>query len=88
MRSSLVLGLLLSLVAASTVACSSSEGGSPSSIPLAGGATKLVLKTDAPSSLGALPGFLFVTDKSYGRCTQTDEGQACSFDGSAFRVKY
>ena len=33
-------------------------------------------------------GALFVTDKSYGRCTQTDEGQACAFDGSAFRVKY
>lgn len=59
-----------------------------SSIPLAGGATKLVLKTGAPSSVLALPGFLFVTDKSYGRCTQTDEGQACAFDGSAFRVKY
>jgi hypothetical protein len=59
-----------------------------SSIPLAGGATRLVLKTGAPSSVLALPGFLFVTDKSYGKCTQTDEGQACAFDGSAFRVKY
>jgi len=59
-----------------------------SSIPLAGGATKLVLKSGAPSSIVALPGFVFVTDKSYGRCTQTDEGQACSFDGSAFRVKF
>ena len=59
-----------------------------SSLPLAGGAAKLVLKTGAPSSVLALPGALFVTDKSYGRCTQTDEGQACAFDGSAFRVKY
>lgn len=58
-----------------------------SSIPLAGGATKLLLKTGAPSSVIAQPGFLFVTDKSYGRCTQTDEGQACAFDGTAFRVK-
>lgn len=47
-----------------------------------------MLKTGAPSSVLALPGFLFITDKSYGRCTQTDEGQACAFDGSAFRVKY
>jgi hypothetical protein len=59
-----------------------------SSLPLAGGAAKLVLKTAAPSSVLALPGFLFVTDKSYGRCRDTDEGQACAFDGSAFRVKY
>jgi hypothetical protein len=59
-----------------------------SSLPLAGGSPRLVLKTGAPSSILAQPGFLFVTDKSYGRCTQTDEGQACAFDGTAFRVKY
>lgn len=58
------------------------------SIPLAGGATKLVLKTDAPSSVLSANGFVWVTDKSYGRCRQTDEGQACSFDGTAFRVKF
>jgi hypothetical protein len=59
-----------------------------SAIPLAGGAPRLVLKTGSPSSLLAANGFVFVTDKSYGRCTQTDEGQACSFDGSAFRLKF
>lgn len=57
-------------------------------IPLAGGATKLVLKIDAPSSVLSANGFVWVTDKSYGRCRQTDEGQACAFDGSAFRVKF
>lgn len=59
-----------------------------SAMPLAGGAAKVVLKTGAPSSLLAQGGFVYVTDKSYGRCTQTDEGQACAFDGSAFRLKF
>lgn len=59
-----------------------------SSMPLAGGVAKIVLKTGAPSSLLSQGGFVYVTDKSYGRCTQTDDGQACSFDGSAFRLKF
>ena len=59
-----------------------------SSIPLAGGAAKLVVKTDAPSAILSQGGFVFVTDKSYGRCTQTDEGQACAYAGSALRVKF
>ena len=59
-----------------------------SSIPLAGGMPRLVLKSGAPSSVLSMGAFVFVTDKSYGRCTQTDEGQACAFDGSAFKVKF
>lgn len=57
-------------------------------MPLAGGASKMVLKTGSPSSVLDANGFVWVTDKSYGRCTQTDEGQACAFDGTAFRVKF
>ena len=59
-----------------------------SSIPLAGGETKLVVKTGAPSGILSQGGFVFVTDRSLGRCTQTDEGQACSYDGSALRLKF
>jgi hypothetical protein len=29
-----------------------------------------------------------MTDRAYGRCTQTDEGQACAFDGAAYRIKF
>lgn len=58
-----------------------------SSLPLAGGEPKLALKTGAPSSTLFANGFVWVTDRSYGRCRQTDEGQACAFDGAAFRLK-
>jgi hypothetical protein len=59
-----------------------------SSVPLAGGAPRLVFKTKTPSDVLYANGALFVTDASMGACRQTDEGQACSFDGSVFRVKY
>jgi hypothetical protein len=59
-----------------------------SSVPLAGGAPRLVFKTKTPSDVLYANGALFVTDTSMGACRQTDEGQACSFDGSVFRVKY
>jgi hypothetical protein len=58
-----------------------------SSMPVAGGAARLVLKAQSPSSTLVANGFLWVTDRAYGRCTQTDEGQACAFDGAAYRVK-
>lgn len=57
-------------------------------MPAAGGASRLVLKADSPSSTLAANGFLWVTDRAYGRCTQTDEGNACSYDGAAYRVKF
>jgi hypothetical protein len=56
-------------------------------MPLAGGTARLVLKAESPSSTLVANGFLWVTDRAYGRCTQTDEGQACAFDGAAYRVK-
>lgn len=58
-----------------------------SSMPIAAGASRLVLKAESPSSTLLANGFLWVTDRAYGRCTQTDEGQACAFDGAAYRVK-
>lgn len=58
------------------------------SMPLAGGVKKQVLKTGAPGSIMGANGFVWATDRSYGRCRQTDEGQACAFDGAAYRIKF
>lgn len=58
-----------------------------SSLPLAGGASKLVMKSGAPSGILNANGYVFVVDRSLGKCTDTDEGQACEWDGGAFRIK-
>jgi hypothetical protein len=57
-------------------------------MPVAGGASRLVLKAESPSSTLFANNFLWVTDRAYGRCSQTEEGQACAFDGAAYRVKF
>ena len=59
-----------------------------SSVPLAGGATKVVLKTKTPSDAIYTGGALYVTDASLGACKQTEDGQACTWEGSVLRVKY
>lgn len=59
-----------------------------SAIPFAGGAPHVVFKTKAPSDVILSNGSLIVSDRSLGACRQTDEGQACAFDGSVFRVKF
>ena len=59
-----------------------------SALPLAGGAARLVFKTGAPSDVVYANGALIVTDASLGACRDTDEGQACAFDGSVYRVKF
>jgi hypothetical protein len=57
-------------------------------MPVAGGASRLVLKAESPSSTLSANDFVWVTDRAYGRCTDTDEGRACSYDGAAYRVKF
>jgi hypothetical protein len=59
-----------------------------SSVPLAGGAPHLVFKTKSPSDVVLSNGSLIVSDTSLGACRQTDEGQACAFDGAVYRVKF
>ena len=69
-----------------------------SSIPLSSGAGATgvsVFKTKSPTALlfqagasAAAPGQLFVTDASLGACKDTDEGQACAWDGAVFRLKF
>ena len=57
-------------------------------MPLAGGASKLVLKAESPSSTLFANGFLWMTDRAYGACHDEEEGRACAFDGSAYRIKF
>jgi len=82
MRSTLVLGLLLSLVAASTVACSTSDSGSPASedAPPAddqaeeeviSGVTKLASKLQDPDSLTAVGDNVYFST-TYGYATQQE----------------
>jgi len=59
-----------------------------SAMPLAGGQARLVFKIGAPVSTLFANNYVWLLDASLGKCHQEEEGNACPWEGAAFRIKF